>query len=157
MGKVIAAVVAGVVSIAASVVGFAIEHADSAAPAPVSAEASPAPESSEAEPSVMSGDIFDVEMSSGEPCCTFSVGVELEGLQGEATVLNVVVIDAQLEEAVNSWDVVSLEAEADLDRARTDAEVPIDYAGSYIVRFILYDPNSVELDRAETDVIEVEA
>jgi hypothetical protein len=48
-----------------------------------------------------------------------------------------------------------LAAEADLDRARTDAEVPIDYAGSYSVRFVLDDPDGVELDRAETDTFEV--
>lgn len=164
MGKVIAAVIAGMVSIAASVIGFAIEHSDGADPTPVSVttpspdptEPSPSPEPTEApEPSVMGGDIFEVELSSGDPCCTFSVGVELEGLQGEESVLSVVVFDADFDEAIDGWDVATLEAEADVDRAHTDAEVMIDVAGHYYLRFILYDPDGVELDHAETDAFEV--
>jgi hypothetical protein len=140
MGKLIAGVMSGVL---APLLIFALTRPDG----PLNRE----------DPPQLGGDIVDLDLSSASPCCIFSVGVEIDGFNGEPTVLNTSIIDAESGDALNSWDVLTFEPEADTDRARADAEVPIVDSGSYVVRFVLYDPDGVELDRAESNVIDVAA
>ena len=106
-------------------------------------------------PTAMGGEISDVQDSSDGACCTFSVQVELAGLNGRDCVLTTVVIDALDGSQTPVPGDLVFTPEADIDRARADVEVPVAAAGTYSVRFILSDPDGVELDRDETEQFDV--
>lgn len=107
---------------------------------------------------VLGGELTDVVFSdSTSACCWFSVQVELEGLKGQDALLTATVVDVGLQQESEPFEVLGFQAEAERDRARWDANVPISYPGTYYVRFVLYDPDGVELDRAESETFDVTA
>ena len=105
-------------------------------------------------PAPMSGDIVEAPLSVGAPCCTYSVQVRLEGFQGAPCELRHIIVNADTGATFAGASVLNFTSEATADQARTDALVPLT-AGNWYVRFILYDPDGVELDRLDTQVVNV--
>jgi len=95
------------------------------------------------------GEITDVQIGSRNPCCTFSVQVVLNGYKGQDCLLRAVVINS-VDDSETAGGELTFIPEADSDRARADAPVSPPSTGTYTARFILYDPDGVELDRANT-------
>lgn len=106
------------------------------------------------EPAPRGGDIIDAQMAIARPCCTFSVQVRIAGLRGQTNELRWSIVNS-----VGSLfpvpQGVSFIPDANVDQARADAVVSITNPGTYYVRFVLYDPNGVELDRLDTQTFNV--
>ena len=97
-------------------------------------------------PPAMGGDIADVQSVATNPCCTLSAQVSLKGFYGEVCHLRATIVNTSTGEEAPG-DEVTFIPEADEDQARSDIGVSADGPGTYVVRFILYDPDGVELDR----------
>lgn len=97
----------------------------------------------------MLGEITDVQMGTASPCCTFSVQVKLEGFNGQTCPVRWTLIN--LDTGAEEPGAIELQftPEADVDQARADASVQVSTPGEYEVRFVLSDPDGVELDRAD--------
>jgi hypothetical protein len=109
----------------------------------------------------MGGKITDIKASVQRPCCTFSVQVSLGGFNGQQCHLRWTLIDANTGQDAYGGsenpgrEGITLTPEAGVDQARVEASVPISTAGQYFVRFGLYDPDEVELDRSDTNSFNV--
>jgi hypothetical protein len=109
----------------------------------------------------MAGGITDMQMSVQKPCCTFSVQVRLTGFSGERCRLRWVAYyynggtDAYAGGEHPGKQGIEVIPEANDDQARFEASVPLNIAGQYRVRFFLYDPDNVELDRVDSSVFTV--
>lgn len=104
----------------------------------------------------MAGDIADVQLATGSPCCTFSVQVKLEGFKGKECPVRWTLVAANTGRSAPGSGETAFMPEANIDRARTDIEVPVYVAGSWFVRFVLYDPDGVELDRQDSETVQTE-
>jgi hypothetical protein len=102
-----------------------------------------------APPPAMFGDIVEVQSGRHNPCCEFSVQVKLSGFKNhDCTLLSTLINTADGSETPG-YEVI-FTPEGHVDQARASASVPAMTAGTYIARFVLYDPDRVELDRFET-------
>jgi hypothetical protein len=104
-------------------------------------------------PAPMAGDIDDVRLATDSPCCTFSVRVKLEGFKGKECPLRWTLVAASTGLGTPGNSETAFTPEANIDRARTDIEVPVYEEGSWFVRFVLYDPDGVELDREDSETV----
>jgi hypothetical protein len=107
-------------------------------------------------PAVMGGTITDVQLTSGDPCCTFSVRVKLEGFKDRECTVYWSLVDVYTGFEEMRGPGLGFVSEADVDQARGDIEVPVRSAGTFVVLFFVIDPDGVELDRYTTDEFDVE-
>jgi len=99
----------------------------------------------------MSGDITDVQLGTPDPCCTFSVQVKLAGFNGRTCPVRWTLVNLDTGEEQSSAEELRFTPEANVDQARADAGVQVPTSGNYLVRFVLLDPDGVELDRADSE------
>lgn len=104
----------------------------------------------------MAGEITSVDYSSGND---FSVRVELKGFNGQECVLTWNLHDADTRSPVSGFTEqpgAAFEPESDEDSARTDVTIEVPpRTGTYFVRFVLEDPDGVELDRKDSEQFEI--
>jgi hypothetical protein len=107
------------------------------------------------EPAILRGSVDAAELASGNPCCSYAVHVTIEGYKGKSCQLQWTLIDVTTGSKTLSSTAIDFKPEADHDEAGVEVPVEVTAAGTYSVRFILYGPNGIELDRADTEVIQV--
>jgi len=100
-------------------------------------------------PPPMLGEIVEAQAGTRNPCCTFSVQVKVNGFNNRDCLLRTTLISSA-DGSETPGDELTFTPEADADQARADASVSVSTAGTYTVRFVLLDPDGVELDRLET-------
>jgi hypothetical protein len=98
----------------------------------------------------MVGDIVDIQVANRLSCCTFSVQVLLSGFSGQDCLLRATLINVVDGSAIHGAQLI-FTPKANTYQARADASVSASAAGTYTARFILYNPDGVELDRSETN------
>lgn len=91
-------------------------------------------------PAAIGAAIDNVQLSTGTPCCKFSVEVTITGFKGQKCLLSYIEIDASTGAQGTEQNAMTLTPEADTDQARGTVYAPITRAGTFVVRFILYDP-----------------
>jgi hypothetical protein len=144
------AAVGALLTTAVAVVGLFLPQDDHS-----SSQTLPSAPQNVASPTALGGEIVEVHDAGSDPCCTFAVQVELVGFNGRGCVLSAVLVDALDGSEIPAADDVTFTSEADTDRAGTDVPVAVEEPGSYSVRFVLTDPDGVELDRFETEAFDV--
>jgi hypothetical protein len=102
-----------------------------------------------AEAPPLAGEITDVQLSRGRPCCTYSVQVHLLGFKSQPCMVKTTIIDAASGNQGRPGTGPSFVPESNDDQATQEITVPIPRSGNFMVRFILYDPKGVELDRLD--------
>ena len=75
----------------------------------------------------------------------------ITGFKGQTCLLSYIEIDAGSGAEGAEQNAVRLTPEADTDRARATVQTPITRAGTFVVRFILYDPRGTELARRDSE------
>ena len=106
-------------------------------------------------PTAMGGEIVKVQDTGRDPCCTFTVQVTLVGFNGQDCVLSSVLVNELDGSETPMPESVTFTSEADADRAGSDVDIPVAESGTYHVRFVLSDPDGVELDRSDSDSFDV--
>lgn len=104
----------------------------------------------------MNGEITAAEYSSGNE---FSVRVALKGFNGQECLLSWSIYDADTASPVRGFTdqpAVGFIPESDDDSARENVTIQVPpVPGTYFVRFVLTDPDGVELDRKDTEWFEL--
>ncbi len=80
--------------------------------------------------------------------------MSIAGLRGQTCQLQWSIVNA-LGQVFPNDEALGFTPDANVDQARANAVVSISNPGTYYVRFILYDPNGVELDRLDTESFSV--
>jgi hypothetical protein len=96
----------------------------------------------------LAGEIPDVQLSQGRPCCIYAVQVRLMGFKDQDATLTTTVIDVE-SGTPGRPSATTITPESDDDRATAEIPVTIDRAGNFLIRFILSDPDGVELARRD--------
>ncbi|WP_433919267.1 hypothetical protein OIE50_28030 [Streptomyces canus] len=107
------------------------------------------------DPSATGGSIESVTLSNGRPCCTFNVKASIKGYDDQTCTSRAIIIDTANDNQGSPFDVGYYRSETDQDEGAIDIYIPINTAGSYKVRFILYAPNGTEIDRKDSEPIKV--
>jgi hypothetical protein len=109
------------------------------------------------EPAARGGSISRVTLVSSDPCCVFSVKFVLQGFQGQTADLDAVVTDAASRRTAEPLTVTRPEPDAETYEASFTAGVPMSGypPREYFVTFVLHAPDGTELDRRNSDVVEV--
>lgn len=89
-----------------------------------------------------------MRLSEGRPCCTYAVQVRIFGFKDDVCTLRTIAINPSTGETAEV-DQTEFQPESDDDQASVEIEVPFDEPGTFVVRFVLEDPDGTELDRFE--------
>jgi hypothetical protein len=100
----------------------------------------------------LGGSVSNVQMSNGQPCCTFTVRVTIQGFNGQTCQLDWILVNAVSDAKTTAQVGARLTPQADLDTAEADVMVSVTIPGRYYARFILLDPNGTELASANSPV-----
>ncbi|MGY1770366.1 hypothetical protein [Blastococcus sp. SYSU D00813] len=106
------------------------------------------------DPPPLGGDISAVELSTANPCCSFSVNFQLEGYRGQDVTIEAVITEATTGVQSDPFPVTVVQPEADRDQAVITSEVPLE-AGTFTVTYVLIDPDGMVLDRMTSGPVEV--
>lgn len=115
----------------------------------------PNPPASPTPAPTLAGHITKVDLSVTRPCCTYSVQAHIQGYQGQQCPMTYIVIDARTGAEGAPQTPMSFVPNSSDDTGSADISVPLNAAGVYYLRFLLYDPNHNELDRQQTSPITV--
>ena len=107
------------------------------------------------EAAVLRGAIDSAELSSGNPCCSFAVHVTIEGYNGKTCVLQLTLMELNTGSKELLQGGIEFRPEADHDEAGVEIPVGITVPGNYVMRFILYAPNGVEMAHADTPAFQL--
>ena len=94
------------------------------------------------------GGEVDARLSSSRPCCTYAVQVRIFGFGGDVCTLRTIAMNPSTGDTVEV-DRTEFQPESDDDQAGGEVDVLFDEPGTFVVRFVLEDPDGTELDRFE--------